>query len=94
MDRTFAEVRAAFAAWAQADARGEAPAGGEQAAHAATREAARRMADLALGEARAWAHGAIGDAELHRRLSALARRLAAAAWLQGGAAERERGGAP
>ena len=88
MDRTFAEVRAIYEVWARAYGMTQAQ-GPPQEAYEATRAASQRAASQAMLEARDWKLGQLTDHELYFRLTALILRVTAAAWLQGGAAERE-----
>lgn len=88
MDRTFAEVRGAYQAWAATQGlpiESEPP----QAAYAAARDAALSAAAEARRDAQAWAAGALDDAAFDQRLTALLLRLAAAAWWQGAAARAD-----
>lgn len=88
MDRTFAEVRAAFDVWARADGAlgGDGP---PAAAYDAVRDTARRVARQGLLDMRAWASGELAEEALAARLTALVTRAAAAAWWQGAAAARD-----
>jgi hypothetical protein len=82
MDRTFAEVRDAFAVWAAAHGlAGE--TGPPQPAYDATRDDARQAALQALLAADDWRAGRLGDEALRHRLTALILRAAAGAWWQG-----------
>ena len=91
MDRTFAEVSAAYRAWASAQDEVATPAP-VQAAFDAMRDAARRTTGRIVGDARAWSNLVTDDAEFERAVMALALALACDAWCQGTMAARERHG--
>jgi len=91
MDRTFAEVSAAYRAWACAqDA--VAPPVPVQAAFEAMRDAARRTTGRIVLDARAWSNLLTDDAAFERAIMALALALACDAWCQGTLAAREQRG--
>ncbi len=91
MDRTFAEVRAAFRAWEEAQAGPETPVP-VQAAFEAMRAAARRATDRVVDDAQAWAARAVDDAAFEQAMMRLLLALACDAWCQGTMAAREQRG--
>lgn len=88
MDRTFAEVRAAFRAWEETQAGPETPVP-MQAAFEAMRDAARRTTGCVVDDAQAWAERRVDDAEFERAMMRLLLALACDAWCQGTLGARE-----